>query len=273
MAVPLPRRRRAGADRVPLGHDGAVGRCPPGPGGEPDRRSTTPRPTPSARRSPRSPARPPRRPRPPRASRRRTCHGRSRYACASRRFSVDAPFTDLAIGANGQLQAPPPDDTNLVGWYAKGASPGEEGTSIIAGHVDTKTSAAALARLGQLEEGRRLPRRESRRTQRPPSWSTAWRPSTRTTSPASACTATGTGAEVRLITCAGDYDRKAKDYTDNLVVFAHSPGVPHAPSGAPGHPRSAHGRAPAGRAQDRGTPASYHRADVQFRPAKEMCAG
>jgi hypothetical protein len=28
-------------------------------------------------------------------------------------------------------------------------------------------------------------------------------------------------AEVRLITCAGDYDRKAKDYTDNLVVFAH----------------------------------------------------
>ncbi|MGW3867716.1 class F sortase, partial [Streptomyces sp. NPDC005047] len=28
-------------------------------------------------------------------------------------------------------------------------------------------------------------------------------------------------AEVRLITCAGDYDRQAKDYTDNLVVFAH----------------------------------------------------
>lgn len=27
--------------------------------------------------------------------------------------------------------------------------------------------------------------------------------------------------EVRLITCAGDYDRSAKDYTDNLVVFAH----------------------------------------------------
>ena len=27
--------------------------------------------------------------------------------------------------------------------------------------------------------------------------------------------------EVRLITCAGDYDHKVKDYTDNLVVFAH----------------------------------------------------
>lgn len=28
-------------------------------------------------------------------------------------------------------------------------------------------------------------------------------------------------AQVRLITCAGDYDRSAKDYTENLVVFAH----------------------------------------------------
>ncbi|GAA3098491.1 hypothetical protein GCM10017687_06690 [Streptomyces echinatus] len=27
--------------------------------------------------------------------------------------------------------------------------------------------------------------------------------------------------EVRLITCAGDYDHTARDYTDNLVVFAH----------------------------------------------------
>lgn len=28
-------------------------------------------------------------------------------------------------------------------------------------------------------------------------------------------------AQARLITCAGDYDRQVKDYTDNLVVFAH----------------------------------------------------
>lgn len=28
-------------------------------------------------------------------------------------------------------------------------------------------------------------------------------------------------AQVRLITCAGDYDRQVKDYTANLVVFAH----------------------------------------------------
>ncbi|NUK13590.1 class F sortase, partial [Streptomyces lunaelactis] len=27
--------------------------------------------------------------------------------------------------------------------------------------------------------------------------------------------------QLRLITCGGDYDRKAKDYEDNVVVFAH----------------------------------------------------
>jgi hypothetical protein len=27
--------------------------------------------------------------------------------------------------------------------------------------------------------------------------------------------------QVRLITCAGDYDRTVRDYKDNLVVFAH----------------------------------------------------
>jgi hypothetical protein len=63
------------------------------------------------------------------------------------KISVDAPFIGLSIGRSGQLDAPPADDVNLVGWHAKGPSPGETGTSIIAGHVDTATSAAVFADL------------------------------------------------------------------------------------------------------------------------------
>ncbi|MFH9818132.1 class F sortase [Streptomyces sp. NPDC017230] len=135
-------------------------------------------------------------------------------------ISVDAPFTDLAIGANGQLEPPPPDDTNLVGWYAKGASPGERGTSIIAGHVDTKTSAAVFAYLGQLDEGdvfhvrRADGRQASFEVDGLETFDKDDFPSKRVYGDADR-------AEVRLITCAGDYDRKAKDYTENLVVFAH----------------------------------------------------
>ncbi|MGW8745289.1 class F sortase [Streptomyces sp. NPDC055794] len=135
-------------------------------------------------------------------------------------ISVDAPFTDLAIGAGGQLEPPPAADTNLVGWYAKGVSPGERGTSIIAGHVDTKTSAAVFARLGQLDEGdvfhvwRADGRKASFEVDGVETFAKDEFPSKRVYGDTDR-------SEVRLITCAGDYDRKAKDYTDNLVVFAH----------------------------------------------------
>lgn len=135
-------------------------------------------------------------------------------------ISVDAPFTDLAIGKGGQLEPPPPDDTNLVGWHAKGVSPGETGTSIIAGHVDTKTSPAVFARLDELDEGdvfsveRADGRKATFEVDALETYDKDDFPSERVYGDAER-------AEVRLITCAGDYDRKAKDYTDNLVVFAH----------------------------------------------------
>ncbi|PWI13029.1 class F sortase [Streptomyces sp. Act143] len=136
------------------------------------------------------------------------------------KISVDAPFTALAIGRNGQLQPPPAGDTNLVGWHAKGASPGEAGTAIIAGHVDTATSAAVFADLGALEKGDTFEvRRADGRTasfvvDTVETFDKEHFPSRRVY-------ADTPQAQVRLITCAGDYDRTIKDYTDNLVVFAH----------------------------------------------------
>ncbi|MFJ8545760.1 class F sortase [Streptomyces sp. NPDC093586] len=135
-------------------------------------------------------------------------------------ISVDAPFTDLAIGENKQLQAPPADDTNLVGWYAKGASPGETGTSIIAGHVDTKTSAAVFARLDQLKQGDVF--QVERADGRTASFVVdSLETFDKDAFPSSRVYGDADRPEVRLITCAGEYDRKVKDYTDNLVVFAH----------------------------------------------------
>jgi LPXTG-site transpeptidase (sortase) family protein len=136
------------------------------------------------------------------------------------KISVDAPFTDLAILPSGQLEAPPPDDTNLVGWHAKGPSPGEIGTSIIAGHVDTKTSPAVFVGLSELERGdvfhvkRADGRKASFVIDHVETFEKDRFPNDRVYG--------DTGqAQVRLITCAGDYDRQAKDYTENLVVFAH----------------------------------------------------
>ncbi|MEV5437508.1 class F sortase [Streptomyces sp. NPDC052682] len=136
------------------------------------------------------------------------------------KIAVDAPFTDLALNRTGQLEPPPAHDTNLVGWYAEGASPGERGTSIIAGHVDTMTSAAVFVRLVELKKGdtfhvlRADGKKATFRVYHTESFAKDRFPDDRVYADADR-------AEVRLITCAGAYDRQARDYTENLVVFAH----------------------------------------------------
>ena len=134
--------------------------------------------------------------------------------------AVDAPFTSLSIDASGQLEPPPSANTNLVGWYAEGASPGEKGTAVIAGHVDTVTSAAVFAKLDQLEPGDlfSVDRADGRRAGFVVDDTETF---AKDDFPSKRVYADTARPEVRLITCAGDYDHTAGDYTDNLVVFAH----------------------------------------------------
>ncbi|MFB7037447.1 MULTISPECIES: class F sortase [unclassified Streptomyces] len=136
------------------------------------------------------------------------------------RIGVDAPFTDLQIGPSGALEAPPADDTNLVGWHASGTSPGEQGTALIAGHLDTATAPAVFARLSELDTGDTFEVARADGTtavflvESVESFHKNNFPDRRVYDDTPA-------ALVRLITCAGAYDRTAKDYTENLVVFAH----------------------------------------------------
>ncbi|MEU9475849.1 class F sortase [Streptomyces sp. NPDC048191] len=136
------------------------------------------------------------------------------------KISVDAPFTTLAIGASGQLEPPPAGETNLVGWYAKGAAPGERGTAIIAGHIDTKTSAAVFANLDHLKAGDHFTVQRADGS-KPEFVVDDTETFAKDDFPSKRVYADAKRPEVRLITCAGAYDHSAKDYTDNLVVFAH----------------------------------------------------
>ncbi|MEU9157550.1 class F sortase [Streptomyces sp. NPDC048417] len=136
------------------------------------------------------------------------------------KIAVDAPFTTLTLASSGQLQPPPAADTNLVGWYAEGPAPGEAGTAIIAGHVDTKTSAAVFVRLDELEPGDRFTVLRDDGTQADFVVDSA-DTFAKDDFPSERVYADTSRPEVRLITCAGDYDHDVKDYTENLVVFGH----------------------------------------------------
>ncbi|MET8677962.1 class F sortase [Streptomyces sp. NPDC004647] len=135
-------------------------------------------------------------------------------------IAVDAPFTPLSIGASGRLNAPPAENSNLVGWFQGGATPGERGSAIVAGHVDTKTGPAVFVRLDRLKPGSTvdITREDGKvatfKVDSVVTFSKANFPDDRVY-------ADTASAQLRLITCGGAYDKKAKDYVDNVVVFAH----------------------------------------------------
>ncbi|MFG2395614.1 class F sortase [Streptomyces lydicus] len=135
-------------------------------------------------------------------------------------IAVDAPFTQLGITPTGQLEAPPAGDNNLVGWYKEGPSPGERGSSIVAGHVDTKTGPAVFLQLESLKPGNlvNITREDGMvatfKVDTVETFSKSKFPNDRVYADVPT-------AQLRIITCGGAYDRKVRDYVDNVVVFAH----------------------------------------------------
>ncbi|MFE5090348.1 class F sortase [Streptomyces sp. NPDC056638] len=135
-------------------------------------------------------------------------------------LAVKAPFTGLSIGADGRLNPPPPNDSNLVGWFKGGVTPGERGAAIVAGHVDTTTGPAVFLQLQFLKPGSTvdITRADGSvatfKVDSVETFSKAKFPNKRVYSDTPS-------AQLRLITCGGPYNRKAKHYEDNVVAFAH----------------------------------------------------
>ncbi|MFF8594799.1 class F sortase [Streptomyces sp. NPDC015220] len=135
-------------------------------------------------------------------------------------IGVDAPFTKLSLGPSGQLEPPPVGDNNLVGWFQGGASPGERGSSIVVGHVDTTSGPAVFAELDSLDTGKFIDITRADgvvarfEVDAVETYSKAAFPDDKVY-------ADTPKPELRLITCGGTFDRTSRDYKDNVVVFAH----------------------------------------------------
>lgn len=82
------------------------------------------------------------------------------YAPASRvvipAIRVDAPLVDVDLKPDGSLGTPPPEDPQLAGWYGDSVAPGQLGTSVLVGHVDTMAGPAVFHDLGSLGKGNRI---------------------------------------------------------------------------------------------------------------------
>ncbi|TDB79425.1 class F sortase [Micromonospora sp. KC721] len=133
------------------------------------------------------------------------------------RIGVDASTTPLGLDKNQQIAVPP---AKLAGWYKLGPSPGEPGTAVLVGHLDARsTGPAVFFRLGALKPGDTIDvLRQDGTTARFIVDGVARYP--KKSVPADLVYQHNGTPQLRLITCGGDYDKKAKSYKDNTVVFA-----------------------------------------------------
>ncbi|MBQ0889854.1 class F sortase [Streptomyces sp. RM72] len=71
-------------------------------------------------------------------------------------IQVDAPVMGVGLDAEGWVDAPPPEDPNLAGWFTGAVSPGEKGTAVVVGHVDNEQGPAVFYGLGALKKGNKV---------------------------------------------------------------------------------------------------------------------
>jgi hypothetical protein len=132
-------------------------------------------------------------------------------------IGLDSGLVDLGLDASGALEAPA--DFATAGWYAGGPAPGDVGPAVLAGHVDSSRGPAVFFRLRELTPGDAVlvDRADG---------STATFAVTRVERhpkdafPTAAVYGPTADAQLRLVTCGGDFDRSVGSYEDNVVVFA-----------------------------------------------------
>jgi hypothetical protein len=131
-------------------------------------------------------------------------------------IGVDTSLEDLRLNADGTL--PAPKDFEHAGWYAQGTSPGDVGPAVIAGHVDSKTGPAVFFRLRDLQQGDIV---EVTRAGAQVKFKVlAVRKYPKAQFPTDEVYGPTPNAQLRLITCGGDFDRSRRSYVDNIVVYA-----------------------------------------------------
>ncbi|MGC4864235.1 class F sortase [Micromonospora sp. DT53] len=132
------------------------------------------------------------------------------------RIDVDSPLTVLGLDRAGALI--PPTDFHTAGWYGGGPAPGDTGPAVLAGHLDSRRGPAVFARLGELRPGDLV---EVWRGGQPLSFRVTGSLRTRKDRfPTDVVYGPTPRAELRLVTCGGDFDRRRGHYVDNVVVFA-----------------------------------------------------
>jgi hypothetical protein len=132
-------------------------------------------------------------------------------------IGVSTSLVRLGLTSTGALQVPP--TTAVAGWYTGSPRPGDVGSSIIAGHIDSYLGPGVFFRLRLLRPGNLVYVREAdgrlavfRVT------SVHMYP--KDAFPTLAVYGATPTPQLRLITCGGTFDYSTRSYLSNTVVYA-----------------------------------------------------
>ena len=131
-------------------------------------------------------------------------------------IDVSAPIVGVGVQADGQLEIP---DETEVGWYRLGSSPGEQGASVLAAHVNWHHVDGPFVRLRELDLGSTVTVTMVDGSTR--SYSVVERQQyDKTALPADRIWTRAGPETLVLITCGGSFNPEIRRYRDNIVVFA-----------------------------------------------------
>jgi hypothetical protein len=135
-------------------------------------------------------------------------------------IGVQSGLLRLGLNANGTLAVPSlVTSADEAAWYKYSATPGQAGTAVIEGHVDSYLGPAVFYRLGALRPGNRIDVRLADgitavfRV-------TGVREYAKDEFPAKIIYGPADYAALRLITCGGTFDYASGHYLSSVVVFA-----------------------------------------------------
>lgn len=150
------------------------------------------------------------------------------------KLDASSSLIELGLDADRRMQTPPVTTPMQAGWYEPGPAPGQTGPAVIVGHVDGAHQPGIFYRLHELTPGDRITVDRAdhstvtfvvRRIIHAP----------KDHFPTMEVYGRTAGPELRLITCGGPFDRAARSYRENIIVFARLEGGQR-PTGHHRHP-------------------------------------
>jgi hypothetical protein len=135
------------------------------------------------------------------------------------KINVASPLDRLGQKPDGTVQPPPKGHWQVAGWYRLGPRPGEPGSAVILGHVDSTSGPAVFYRLRELRRGDEIlvGRADGSSVRfvvdRIRQYPKKWFPTDEVYYPT-------LKPELRLVTCGGQFDFRSRHYKSNVIVFA-----------------------------------------------------